>query len=83
MGSSPTTHTKEYMMAKMELTREQIKKFVEIYEHFHEIKCFTVEHTEDGEFYITFNLNDVELIKDITNEKYVREFVSDPKLNRN
>ena len=48
-------------MAKMELTRDQIKKFVDIYEHFHEIKCFTVEHTDDGEFLITFNLNDVEL----------------------
>ena len=70
-------------MAKMELTREQIKKFVEIYEHFHEIKCFTVEHTEDGEFFITFNMNDVELAKDITNDLYAKTFVPDPILNRN
>jgi hypothetical protein len=68
-------------MAKMELTRDQIKKFVEIYEHFHEIKCFTVEHTEDGEFLITFNLNDVELVKDQTNEQFVKQFVLDSKLN--
>ena len=48
-------------MSKMELTREQIEKFVEIYDHFKEIKCFTVEHTEDGEFLITFNMNDVDI----------------------
>ena len=70
-------------MAKMELTREQIKKFVDIYEHFHEIKCFTVEHTEDGEFFITFNMNDVELAKDITNDRYAKTFVPDPILNKN
>jgi len=68
-------------MAKLELTRDQIKKFVEIYQHFHEINCFPVEHTEDGEFLITFNLNDVELVKDQTNEQYVKEFVLDSKLN--
>lgn len=68
-------------MPKMELTREQIEKFVEIYEHFHEIKCFTVEHTDDGEFLVTFNMNDVELAKEITNEKYSKEFVLDSKLN--
>ena len=68
-------------MAKMELTRDQIKKFVEIYDHFKEIKCFTVEHTEDGEFLITFNMNDVEIVKDKTSEQYVKQFVLDSKLN--
>ena len=68
-------------MQKMELTREQIKKFVEIYEHFKEIQCFNVEHKEDGQIIVSFNLDDVELIKDQTNEQYAKEFVLDSKLN--
>ena len=68
-------------MAKMELTRDQIKKFVEIYQHFHEIQCFNVEHTEDGQIIVSFNLNDVIFVKDETNEKYAKEFVLDSKLN--
>ena len=68
-------------MQKMELTRDQIKKFVEIYQHFHEIQCFNVEHTEDGQIIVSFNLNDVIFVKDETNEKYAKEFVLDSKLN--
>lgn len=71
-------------MTDMKLSREQIKKFVDIYEHFHEIQHFTVQCLEDGKISITFNLDDVELIKDQTNEhyaKYTKEFVLDSKLN--
>lgn len=81
MGSSPTTHTKEFRMAKMELTREQIEKFVEIYEHFHEIQCFNVEHTEDGQIIVSFNLNDVTFIKDPVKAVDPKKFVLDSKLN--
>ena len=67
-------------MQKMELTREQIKKFVEIYEHFHEIQCFNVQHAEDGQIIVSFNLDDVVFIKD----KPMREqFVLDKMLNKN
>ena len=69
-------------MEKMELTREQIKKFVEIYQHFHEIQNFIVEHKEDGQIMVSFNLNDVIFVKDQTNEKQSKQFVSDPKLNQ-
>lgn len=68
-------------MTDMKLSREQIKKFVEIYEHFHEIQHFTVRYHEDGKISVTFNLDDVELIKDQTNEQYAKEFVLDSKLN--
>jgi hypothetical protein len=81
VGSSPTTHTKEYKMQRMELTREQIEKFVEIYQHFHEIQCFNVEHTEDGQIIVSFNLNDVLFIKDPIKDQDPKKFVLDPKLN--
>lgn len=81
MGSSPTTHTKEYIMSEMKLSREQIEKFVEIYEHFHEIQCFNVEHTEDGQIIVSFNLNDVSFIKDPVKDQDPKKFVSDPKFN--
>ena len=68
-------------MAKMELTRDQIKKFVEIYQHFHEIQNFFVEHKEDGQIIVSFNLDDVLFVKDQTNEQYAKEFVLDSKLN--
>jgi hypothetical protein len=68
-------------MAKMELTREQIEKFVEIYEHFHEIQCFNVEHTEDGQIIVSFNLNDVTFIKDPVKAVDPKKFVLDSKLN--
>ena len=68
-------------MQKMELTREQIKKFVEIYQHFHEIQNFFVEHKEDGQIIVSFNLDDVLFVKDHTNEQYAKEFVLDSKLN--
>jgi hypothetical protein len=69
-------------MTKMELTRDQIKKFVEIYEHFHEIQCFNVEHKEDGQIIVSFNLDDVIFTKDQTNPKQARQFVADPNLNK-
>ena len=62
-------------MSDMKLSREQIKKFVDIYEHFHEIQHFTVQCLEDDKIYITFNLDDVKLIKD--SEKFAKEFVPD------
>ena len=65
----------------MELTRDQIKKFVEIYQHFHEIQNFFVEHKEDGQIIVSFNLDDVLFVKDQTNEQYAKEFVLDSKLN--
>ena len=68
-------------MQKMELTREQIKKFVEIYQYFHEIQNFFVEHKEDGQIIVSFNLDDVLFVKDQTNEQYAKEFVLDSKLN--
>jgi len=70
-------------MQKMELTREQIKKFVEIYDHFKEIQNFIVEHKEDGQIVISFNLDDVMFVKDQSNEEYVKEWVLDKKLNKN
>ena len=70
-------------MQKMELTREQIKKFVEIYDHFKEIQCFNVEHKEDGQIIVSFNLDDVIFVKDQSNAEYVREFALDKKLNKN
>ena len=70
-------------MQKMELTREQIKKFVEIYQYFHEIQNFFVEHKEDGQIIVSFNLDDVIFVKDYSNEQYVKEFALDKKLNKN
>ena len=68
-------------MQKMKLTREQVEKFVEIYEHFHEIKCFNVEHTDDGQIIVSFDLNDVVLVKDRIEYQHTKEFVPDTKLN--
>ena len=68
-------------MSEMKLSRDQIKKFVDIYEHFHEIQHFTVQCLEDGKISITFNLDDVELVKDETNEQHSKQFVLDSKLN--
>jgi hypothetical protein len=68
-------------MEKMKLTREQVVKFVEIYEHFHEIECFTVEHAEDGRIMVSFDLNDMLLVKDQIKDQYSKEFVLDTKLN--
>jgi len=68
-------------MSEMKLSRDQIKKFVDIYEHFHEIQHFTVQCLEDGKVSITFNLDDVELVKDETNEQQSKQFVLDSKLN--
>ena len=70
-------------MQKMELTREQIKKFVEIYEHFHEIQCFNVEHKEDGQIIVSFNLDDVHFVKDQSTDLVPKEFALDKKLNKN
>lgn len=70
-------------MNDTKLSREQIKKFVEIYEHFKEIQNFIVEHKEDGQIIVSFNLDDVIFVKDQTNEQYVKEWVSDRKLNKN
>ena len=68
-------------MSEMKLSRDQIKKFVDIYEHFHEIQHFTVQCLEDGKVSITFNLDDVELVKDETNKQHSKQFVLDSKLN--
>jgi regulatory protein YycI of two-component signal transduction system YycFG len=71
-------------MAKMELTRDQIKKFVEIYDHFKEIQNFIVEHKEDGQIIVSFNLDDVVFSKDQTSKgwkEWALEYVADPNLN--
>jgi len=70
-------------MQKMELTREQIKKFVDIYDHFKEIQNFIVEHKEDGQIIVSFNLDDVVFVKDQSTELIPKEFALDKKLNKN
>jgi hypothetical protein len=70
-------------MSEMKLSREQIEKFVEIYDHFKEIQNFIVEHKEDGQIIVSFNLDDVIFVKDESSEQYVKQFVLDRKLNRN
>jgi len=67
----------------MELTREQIKKFVEIYDHFKEIQNFIVEHKEDDQIIVSFNLDDVVFVKDQSDELVPKEFALDKKLNKN
>jgi hypothetical protein len=69
------------MMQKMELTREQIKKFVEIYDHFKEIHNFIVEHKEDGQIIVSFNLDDVIFVKDPVKALDPKKFVLDSKIN--
>jgi hypothetical protein len=69
----------------MKLTREQIEKFVEIYEHFKEIQNFIVEHKEDGQIIVSFNLDDVIFTKDQTIrswKEWALEYVADPNLNK-
>ena len=70
-------------MQKMELTREQIKKFVEIYDHFKEIQNFIVEHKEDGQIIVSFNLDDVIFVKDQSTDLIPKKFALDKKLNKN
>jgi len=70
-------------MQKMELTREQIKKFVEIYDHFKEIQNFFVEHKEDGQIIVSFNLDDVIFVKDQSTDLIPKKFALDKKLNKN
>ena len=60
----------------MKLSREQIEKFLDVYNHFHEIEHFTVDINEDGKVLISFDLTDVKL------SESKEQFVLDKQLNK-
>jgi len=60
----------------MKLSRKQIEKFVEVYEHFHEIEHFTVDVQNDDQVIVSFNLSDVKI------EPADKKFVLDETLNK-
>lgn len=44
----------------IQLTRDQIEKLIEVYNHFHEIQTFTISLEEDSDMInVGFNLNDI------------------------
>ena len=60
----------------MKLSRDQIEKFLDVYNHFHEIEHFTVDINEDGKVLISFDLTDVKL------SESKEQFVLDKQLNK-
>ena len=60
----------------MKLSRDQIEKFLDVYNHFHEIEHFTVDINDDGKVIISFDLTDVKL------SESKEQFVLDKQLNK-
>ena len=60
----------------MKLSRDQIEKFLDVYNHFHEIEHFTVDINDDGKVMISFDLTDVKL------SESKEQFVLDKQLNK-